>query len=157
MERSGGRRNGPALGKRAAGGMLRGMTDPSVPEQVSPRSRAATLVFAVLGGFFGIHRFYVGKPVTGLLMPLTLGGFGLWWLVDAVLVGIGDFTDGDGRRILLWTPEDELPALRGQDPRLLEEVEGLRSEVYELQERVDFLERTLTQVRDRPGLGPGTH
>ena len=130
------------------------MTEPHL-EQPSPRSRAAALVFAVLGGFFGIHRFYVGKPVTGLLMPLTLGGLGLWWLVDVVLVGIGDFTDGDGRRVLLWAPEEGLPARRVPDARVAEEMEQLRGDVYELQERVDFLERTLAQVRNRPGVGPG--
>lgn len=131
------------------------MTVPGAGD-ISPRSRAATLVFAVLGGFFGIHRFYVGKPLSGLLMPLTLGGFGLWWLADIVLVTIGEFTDGDGRRVLLWTPEEQLSRLRGgQDARLTEDVERLRGDMYELQERVDFLERTLAQVRDRPGLGRG--
>lgn len=144
-----------ALGISSAGGKFGRMTAPG-SEAASPRSRAATLVFAVLGGFFGVHRFYVGKPLSGLLMPFTLGGFGLWWLADIVLVAIGEFTDGDGRRVLHWTPEDRLAAVGArQDPRLTEEVDRLRGDVYELQERVDFLERTLAQVRERPGLGRG--
>ena len=38
-------------------------------------------------GMFGIHRFYVGKIGTGILMLLTLGGLGIWTLVDFVAGG----------------------------------------------------------------------
>jgi TM2 domain-containing membrane protein YozV len=37
-------------------------------------------------GFFGAHRFYLGRVVSGLLMLLTLGGFGIWWFIDLFLV-----------------------------------------------------------------------
>ena len=37
-------------------------------------------------GVLGVHRFYVGKIGTGFLMLLTLGGLGVWFLVDLILV-----------------------------------------------------------------------
>jgi hypothetical protein len=131
------------------------MMDTPLPDTVSRKSRTATLLLALFTGFVGGHRFFVGKTGTGILQALTLGGLGLWWFADLIVIGTGEFTDITGRRIVRWSPDDDLAASRGADPRLLDELEQMRTDVYELQERVDFLERTLTQVRERPGLGPG--
>lgn len=54
-------------------------------------------------GVFGVHRFYAGKIGTGLLELVTFGGFGIWWLVDLILLATGSFTDHEGRKITQWT------------------------------------------------------
>ena len=50
-------------------------------------------------GVLGVHRFYVGKIGTGVLMLITLGGLGIWFLVDLLLVVTGQFTNKDGQKI----------------------------------------------------------
>jgi TM2 domain-containing membrane protein YozV len=50
-----------------------------------------------------VHRFYVGKTGTGILQILTLGGLGIWWMIDFVMIVIGSFTDKEGNRITEWT------------------------------------------------------
>ena len=50
-------------------------------------------------GVLGVHRFYVGKISTGVLMLITLGGLGVWFLVDLLLVVTGQFTNKDGQKI----------------------------------------------------------
>jgi TM2 domain-containing membrane protein YozV len=50
-------------------------------------------------GSFGVHRFYTGKIVTGILMLLTLGGCGIWALIDFIMILVGSFTDADGKPI----------------------------------------------------------
>ena len=135
------------------------MADTPLPATiaVSPKSRTTTLLLGIFTGFVGGHRFFVGKHGTGILMACTLGGLGLWWLADLIIVGTGEFTDDEGRRVVRWSPdEDAVFARPGLDARVAEEMEQLRSEVYDLQERVDFMERTLAHVRDHPGLGPGS-
>ena len=48
-------------------------------------------------------RFYVGKVATGLLQMFTLGGFGVWTVIDFIMIIIGDFTDDNGNCIDDWT------------------------------------------------------
>jgi TM2 domain-containing membrane protein YozV len=54
-------------------------------------------------GVFGAHRFYVGKIGTGFLQLLTVGGLGIWWLVDLIMIVSSAFRDVDGNKITQWT------------------------------------------------------
>ncbi|MCH8981163.1 TM2 domain-containing protein [candidate division KSB1 bacterium] len=40
-----------------------------------------------------LHRFYVGKIGTGILQLITLGGLGIWALVDFIMIVTGNFKD----------------------------------------------------------------
>lgn len=68
----------------------------------SSRSRLLALLLAGFLGVFGIHRFYVGRFWTGLLQLATGGGFGVWWIIDTVLIAVGVFTDADGKPLKNW-------------------------------------------------------
>ncbi|MBZ2190427.1 TM2 domain-containing protein [Alcanivorax sp. JB21] len=54
-------------------------------------------------GVLGVHRFYVGKVGTGVLQLLTLGGLGIWALIDFIMIIVGAFTDKQGNKITEWT------------------------------------------------------
>ncbi len=51
----------------------------------APRGSVAYICW-FLGGLFGIHRFYLGRWGTGLLMICTLGGVGIWTILDLLLI-----------------------------------------------------------------------
>tara|TARA_Y100000588_G_scaffold145440_1_gene159292 strand:- start:170 stop:391 length:222 start_codon:yes stop_codon:yes gene_type:complete len=68
-------------------------------ENVSEKSFVATLILCLLLGGFGVHRFYVGKVGTGIPMLLTLGGLGIWQLIDLIVIAIQKFKDADGALI----------------------------------------------------------
>ena len=67
---------------------------------VSTRSWVVTLLLAACLGWCGAHRFYVGKNVTGVLMALTPGGLGFWWVFDIIIVAFCLFSDKDG--LMVW-------------------------------------------------------
>jgi TM2 domain-containing membrane protein YozV len=54
-------------------------------------------------GIFGAHRFYAGKIGTGILQLVTLGGLGIWTLVDMIMIIVGAFRDKEGEKITEWT------------------------------------------------------
>jgi len=50
-------------------------------------------------GILGVHRFYVGKIGTGVLQLVTLGGLGIWALIDMIMIILQKFTDGEGNTL----------------------------------------------------------
>lgn len=68
----------------------------------SPKSRLAAAILAWFLGVIGVHRFYVGKVGTGILMILTLGGLGIWALIDFIMILVGSFKDKQSRVLSNW-------------------------------------------------------
>ncbi|HOJ45267.1 MAG TPA: TM2 domain-containing protein [Bacilli bacterium] len=69
--------------------------------EYSEKTGLVTLLLCFFLGTLGMHRFYVGKIGTGLLQLFTLGGFGIWVLIDFIMIILGSFTDKDGKKIKL--------------------------------------------------------
>jgi hypothetical protein len=59
-----------------------------------------TLLLCIFLGLFGIHRFYTGNIGIGLAQLFTLGGCGIWWLVDVILIATGSYRDGSGHTLV---------------------------------------------------------
>lgn len=57
----------------------------------------AVFFLSFMWGSFGVDRFYLGKIGTGILKLITFGGFGLWALIDLVIIMAGGMHDKQGR------------------------------------------------------------
>ena len=109
----------------------------------SPKSRTTAQLLSIFLGVFGAHRFYVGKTQSGILQACTLGGLGIWYLYDIILIAAGSFRDADGQLVINWEPEGDSLLPPGTAAAMLDELDALRAEMTELHERVEFTERLL--------------
>lgn len=58
-----------------------------------------TLLLCFFLGTLGIHSFYAGKNAIGVVQLITLGGCGIWVLVDFIMIICGSYRDGNGKYI----------------------------------------------------------
>jgi len=59
-----------------------------------------TLLLCFFVGGLGIHSFYTKKTGIGIAQLLTLGGCGIWALVDLIMIITENFKDGQGRPLV---------------------------------------------------------
>ena len=73
------------------------MTSNEIDVNISNKGFVPAILLCFFLGSLGIHRFYVGKIGTGILMLVTLGGLGIWTIIDFVMIAVGSFKDTQGR------------------------------------------------------------
>jgi TM2 domain-containing membrane protein YozV len=70
------------------------------PAAGEPKDWLTTLLLCLFLGGLGVHRFYTGKTGSGIAQLLTLGGCGIWALVDLIMIATGKYVDAAGRPLV---------------------------------------------------------
>lgn len=73
--------------------------NPQVQPKPAEKSWLVTALLSFFVGFLGIHRFYTGYIVIGIVQLLTLGGCGLWALIDLICILANKFNDAKGQAL----------------------------------------------------------
>ena len=59
------------------------------------------VLFSLFLGWAGVDRFCLQWTCLGTVKMLTIGGLGVWWLTDLILLTLGQLAPADGS---LWDP-----------------------------------------------------
>lgn len=92
------RRRPRGAGRR--GPALRPPAGPTPVTPDAPKDWLVTLLLSIFLGSFGVDRFYLGHVGLGIGKLLTFGGCGIWWLIDVILIALGNVTDAKGRPLV---------------------------------------------------------
>lgn len=57
------------------------------------------LLLSIFLGELGIDRFYLGYIGLGILKLVTVGGCGIWWLIDLILIATKQLKDSQGNEL----------------------------------------------------------
>ena len=60
------------------------------------------LLFLVLSRPLGAHRFFLKRYASAILFIITIGGFGIWWIIDFILIVTGSMKDDRGQVVKIW-------------------------------------------------------
>jgi TM2 domain-containing membrane protein YozV len=60
------------------------------------------LLFLVLSWPLGAHRFFLKRYASAILFIITIGGFGVWWIIDFILIVTGSMKDDRGQVVKIW-------------------------------------------------------
>ena len=64
------------------------------------KKKSTALILSIFLGEFGIDRFYLGHTGLGILKLLTLGCFGILWIIDIVKIANGSMKDAQGNDLV---------------------------------------------------------
>lgn len=68
------------------------------------KSQAAAFALSLFAGYAGVDHFYLGEYYSGLIKLGTLGGLGLWWVLDIVRLGSAPVYASSGFRLAADLP-----------------------------------------------------
>jgi TM2 domain-containing membrane protein YozV len=63
------------------------------------KSQSTLFLLSYFLGWLGVDRFYLGQTGLGIAKLLTCGGFGIWAIVDMILIGTGRLRDTEGNSL----------------------------------------------------------
>lgn len=101
--------------------------------------------FSLFLGILGVDRFYMGYVGLGILKLITIGGLGIWWLIDLIWIGLGNAKTKSGTR-LVRNEADNKVVLLGICIFLLIQAVGAIAGTISYASTLDSIDNSVTEL-----------
>lgn len=111
-----------------------------------PRSRFIAIMLSIVGGVVGLDRFYLGLYGSGILKACTLGGGGIWILIDVFFHATGVIQPGEG---YCWDSAYRAAEAAARDAALMRDALSALSDAETLREAGELTFDEYRTLRER--------
>lgn len=95
---------------------------------MSSKSKQTALFFSIFTGVLGVDRFYLGYTVSGIVKLLTVGGAGIWALIDFIRIAVDSLRPADGSPWVEETRDENIRAIAANMQTIAEKLEKLQAQ-----------------------------
>ena len=99
-----------------------------IENPTTQKSKQTAILLAILTGLFGVDRFYLGYTALGLLKLLTVGGAGIWALIDFIRIGVDSLRPADGSPWVEETRDENIRSIAANMQTIAEKLEKLQAQ-----------------------------
>lgn len=92
------------------------------------KSKQTALLFSIFTGVLGVDRFYLGYTVSVIIKLLTVGGFGIWALIDFIRIGVDSLRPADGSPWVEETRDENIRSIAANMQAIAEKLEKLQAQ-----------------------------
>lgn len=99
-----------------------------IENPTTQKSKQTAILLAILTGLFGVDRFYLGYTALGVLKLLTVGGAGIWALIDLIRIAVDSIRPADGSPWVEETRDENIRSIAANMQAIAEKLEKLQAQ-----------------------------
>lgn len=99
-----------------------------IEKPTAQKSKQTAILLAILTGLFGVDRFYLGYTALGVLKLLTVGGAGIWALIDLIRIAVDSLRPADGSPWVEETRDENIRSIAANMQAIAEKLEKLQAQ-----------------------------
>lgn len=95
---------------------------------LKPKNKLTAILLSVFAGTLGVDRFYLGYTTLGIVKLLTVGGLGVWTIIDLIMICTDQLRPADGSPWVEETRDENIRTIAANMQAIAEKLEKLQAQ-----------------------------
>ncbi len=95
---------------------------------LKPKNKLTAILLSVFAGTLGVDRFYLGYTTLGVVKLLTVGGLGVWTIIDLIMICTDQLRPADGSPWVEETRDENIRSIAANMQAIAEKLEKLQAQ-----------------------------
>lgn len=95
---------------------------------LKPKNKLTAILLSVFAGTLGVDRFYLGYTTLGIVKLLTVGGLGVWTIIDLIMICTDSLRPADGSPWVEETRDENIRSIAANMQAIAEKLEKLQAQ-----------------------------